>query len=291
MSADGNTLAAVAPLDSNFFSSGAVFFSTNSALSWVSNNLANLTGGSPYLAGVAMSADGRKIFVTGPIEPCYSTNFGASWMQMTSAPPTYSFVSPSQCIAASADGNRLIMSVAPSEGQNLVYTSTNSGATWNLSPLAPNDWSFVASSADGKTLMATTTGLSVPGILDISTNFGASWTSNTNENWTGVACSADGGSLFAAAGSDDNFVINSGAIYRSQTIQPPLLNIAPTGDKTLLSWLIPSTDFSLEQSPDLNLWTAVTNSPALNPANLQEQILVSPTNRAGFYRLVTVPAN
>lgn len=295
MSADGSTMVAGAPFGPGGFPpSGAIFCSTNSGASWYSNNMETATGSSTTPAvSVAMSADGRKIFVTGPIQLCCSTNFGTSWMQMTSAPPSYSFISPAQYIASSADGNKLIYSVAPIDNFNLIYFSTNSGNTWSLASLPGSYWTYVASSADGQTLMAASGAevaiASTPGPLFISTNSGASWTTNTSENWAGAACSADGGALFAVAASDTNLDGNSGAVYKSQSIQRPLLNVAPVGSESLLSWLISSTDFVPEQSADLIRWTSMTNTPALNPANLQEQIPISPTNRAGFYRLVSGP--
>jgi len=280
ISADGRTMAAVAPLVSGFDYSPvpAVFCSTNSGNNWVSNNL-NLahTFGQPSPVSVAMSADGRKIFVLDPEEVSYSTNFGTSWMLMTNAPPSYALISPSQVIASSADGNRLVMSVAPeSDAPSLIYTSADSGNTWNLAPLLSSDWGWVASSADGKTLMASGSGFGASCPLCISTNSGASWTINTSENWAGVACSADGGAMVAVGG----------AIYRSQSIWPPLMSAAPCGNSLFVSWLIPSTNFVLEESGDLNNWSTVTNEPVLNMANLQEQVLLSPTNGAGFYRLV-----
>ncbi len=288
ISADGKTMAAAGipgPL-----SDGFVFCSTNSGATWTSNNLS-------FACGVAMSADGQKIFCTGTLQLSYSTNFGASWMVMTSAPSCYGgFVSPSQYIASSADGNKLVMSVSTENGAPyLIYTSTNSGMTWNLAPVPGTNWTYVALSADGKTLMAAGFGWVTAGGLGgekpcplyVSTNSGASWfsISVTNENWTDVACSADGGALIAVAASDANMDANSGAIYRSQFIQPPLMSANPCGNDLLLSWLIPSTNFVLEQSADFENWSAVTNAPALNMANLQEQIVVSPTNGAGFYRL------
>jgi hypothetical protein len=289
ISADGNTIAAVAPIASGSDPATvcAIFCSTNSGNNWVSNNL-NLahTLGQPSPVSVAMSADGRKIFVVDPEEVSYSTNSGATWMLMTNAPITYAWLSPSQVIASSADGNKLIMCIPanPNEPYEFsgVFVSTNCGNTWSLSSLPQtNAWGWVASSADGKTLMASGTGFYNPIPLCISTNSGTSWTINSNENWAGVACSADGGGLVAVGG----------AIYRSQSIQPPLMRAAPSGDGLLVSWLIPSTNFGLEQSGDLYNWSTVTNAPVLNMANLDEQIVVSATNGAGFYRLATFPGH
>jgi hypothetical protein len=291
MSADGGTVVAAAIFDSSGNPNASVFCSTNSGVNWASNNLAAVTGAKGTVAvSVAMSADGRKIFVSGAA--CYSTNSGTSWIQMTNAPSASVWI-PVQTIAASADGNRLILCLGGNDAG--VYVSTNSGTTWNLTSLPQAAWGFVASSADGQTLMAAS-GLGTeysapPGPLYISTNSGASWTTNASENWTGVACSADGGALLAVAASDANLDGDSGAIYSFRSVQSPLLNTKPSAGNLQLSWLIPSTDFVLEQSADLNNWTSLTNRSCFNPTNLEDEIMVSPTNSAGFYRLAAVPNN
>ena len=55
------------------------------------------------------------------------------------------------------------------------------------------------------------------------------------------------------------------------------------------SWIIPSTNFVLEQNLDLTTtnWTPVTNPPALNLSNLQYQVILFPSNNSTFYRLTT----
>jgi len=65
----------------------------------------------------------------------------------------------------------------------------------------------------------------------------------------------------------------------------PRLNIAPTNSNLKLSWIVPSTNFVLQQSLDLSSWTNVTDAPALNLTNLQDEVIQSPTNGSGFYRL------
>jgi hypothetical protein len=89
--------------------------------------------------------------------------------------------------------------------------------------------------------------------------------------------SADGGKLVAAA--------YGGGIWTSQTTLPPQLNITPTNPDLKLSWIVPSTNFVLQQSPDLFSWLDVTDTPALNFTNLQYEIVLLPTNSTGFYRL------
>jgi hypothetical protein len=82
-------------------------------------------------------------------------------------------------------------------------------------------------------------------------------------------------------------VVYSGGIYTAQTTPTPQLNLAPTNSNLALSWLVPSTDFVLQQSCDLHNWSDVTNQPLLNLNNLQNQVMLSPTNSSGFYRLAT----
>ena len=94
--------------------------------------------------------------------------------------------------------------------------------------------------------------------------------------------SADGNKLFATAG-----VYPSGQIFASCFIPEPQLNLSPSGSNLTVSWIIPSTNFVLQQSPDLSGWTDLTDTPALNLTNLQDEVILSPTNSSGFYRLKT----
>jgi hypothetical protein len=59
------------------------------------------------------------------------------------------------------------------------------------------------------------------------------------------------------------------------------------GGGAVISWTIPSMAFTLQQNIDLATtnWTDVPMPPVLNLTNLQNQVVVSPTNQAGFYRL------
>ena len=54
----------------------------------------------------------------------------------------------------------------------------------------------------------------------------------------------------------------------------------------VLSWIIPSLDFNLQQSPALMNWTDVTNVPFPNFTNLENQVaLPSPVGNS-FFRLM-----
>jgi hypothetical protein len=79
----------------------------------------------------------------------------------------------------------------------------------------------------------------------------------------------------------------SGLSYTAQSVSAPELNLAPLHTNVALSWIIPSTNFVLQQSSDLTAWVDVTNKPALNITNLQNEVTISPSNSSSFYRLKT----
>ncbi|MGB8368080.1 MAG: hypothetical protein ACLPYZ_09960 [Limisphaerales bacterium] len=136
-------------------------------------------------------------------------------------------------------------------------------------------WSSVASSADGTQLAA------VGPYVYTSTNSGATWVSNSlPAGMVGVASSADGNKLACASGS---------AIYTSYSIPSPQLDLTPTNGNLTLSWLVASTNFVLQQNSDLTTanWATLTNVPTLNLTNLQDQVILSPANSSGFFRLIS----
>lgn len=65
------------------------------------------------------------------------------------------------------------------------------------------------------------------------------------------------------------------------------MNLTPTNGNLTLSWIIPSTDFGLQQSSDLMSWMDVTNPPVLNLTNLQNEVILPPAGSNSFYRLKT----
>src|SRR5262249_39311458 len=166
--------------------------------------------------------------------------------------------------------------------------STNSGQSWmtNSSPVLA--WTAVASSADGGKLVATA--LAANGnqtqsnSIFTSTDFGATWTSNTvpAANWSAVASSADGNLLVAGT--------IYGGIWISQSPPSTRLSLSSVDDHLVLSWTIPSTSLTLQQSADLTSWSSFTDAPLLNLTNLQNQVSVTPTNGSGFYRLANPEA-
>jgi hypothetical protein len=288
-SADGNTLVAVAPTGAGDvpLAPGGVFSTTNGGISWTTNNVTNLIN---RALSVAMSADGTKMFVAGAEQSFRSTNSGMTWAIDTNAPPIYSFFSPSQFIASSADGNKLVLAETAS-GFGIppqVYVSTDFGDTWNSTLMLSNDPVFVASSADGNTIVVVPAGIDQSSPICLSTNGGSTWTTNSPvERWGAAAYSADGGKLTIAAYADTAYEFNSGPIYTSRSIRPPLANITRANSNVIVSWVVPSTNFVLQQSPNLSMWKSVTNDPALNLNNLQNEVILPSTNSKSFYRLKT----
>jgi len=79
-----------------------------------------------------------------------------------------------------------------------------------------------------------------------------------------------------------------GLVFQTPSTPPPFLNIASVGNQVSVFWTA-GTNYVLQVTANLNNpnWTDVTNTPVLYLTNLQEQVVLSPTNSSGFYRLKT----
>ena len=106
--------------------------------------------------------------------------------------------------------------------------------------------------------------------------------------WASVASSADGSKVVAVASVD------GGTIYTLQFLIPPpppqpspQLSISRSGGSFGVSWLVPSTRFTLQESFDVGSpdWADVPTPPALNFTNLNDQVAVSPSLGRRFYQL------
>lgn len=258
-----------------------VYVSTNSGSTW----FLQTNGLLPYLGFncVAASADGNTMItaagasISNPI--FISTNSGATWSRATNAP-----LARWSSVASSADGSRLLAAVSP---QGNVYLSTNAGRIWAITSLPARNWSGVASSADGSKLTALANsgfpgmGIGTGGMFS-STNFGSTWVSNSIPSgpWTGTAMSADGNLLLATVGGSASL----GGVYFSHEMPTPTLNLS-LSSSALLSWIIPSLSFNLQQSSNLQSWIPTTNVPVLNVTNLQNQVALPTTIENRFFRL------
>ncbi|MGB8370513.1 MAG: WD40/YVTN/BNR-like repeat-containing protein [Limisphaerales bacterium] len=286
LSADGTKMVAEGDTSTN----DVIFTSTNSGTTWVSNNI-------PVNSALfgATSADGIRMVVTGMTiqGPSYvftSTNSGATWSDGVPAGGNLLY-----SVAFSADGTKLVTGgEAPSETP-FMLTSTNSGATWtsNSLPSLSAMWKSFALSADGNTLVAVATSvnldLKLEGHILTSTNLGATWSlaDAPVECWSGVACSADGCQLAASAFAEAAPPFSLGGIYTARTIPAPRLCLSPKSSNLQLSWIIPSTNFMMQQSADLQNWVDMTNQPVLNLTNLQNEVILPPPGSNVFYQLKT----
>lgn len=265
-SADGNVLVAGAPTGQPYY------FSTNSGTTWSATTLPS--NDRKY---ASVSADGKQLVAALQVGHIYtSTNFGTTWITNTSPVLGYS------ALASSADGKKLVVGTLYMGGSSYpgaIYTSTDAGATWVSNSVPQHSWTSLAITPDGTKLIA---GVSAGGAVYISTN--GTWTTNTIAGSIAaigpVAMSADGNLLVAAG-------VKVGAIWILRTTPAPAMNITPTNGNLRLSWIVPSTNFIAQCSPDLSNWQDMTDTPVLNLSNLQEQILLSPTDSNVFFRLKT----
>jgi hypothetical protein len=71
--------------------------------------------------------------------------------------------------------------------------------------------------------------------------------------------------------------VDGGGIYVSQTTPTPVLNITATDSELVLSWVVPSMTFVLQESRDLMTaqWSNAPTPLTLNCSNLQHQVILS----------------
>ena len=262
-SADGRISAFGADL-------GRVFVSTNSGAGWNIFTLPHSGGPGAY---AALSTDGNRLVVIVNSGGVYSTtNFGASWITNNPSAP------PLSTLAASADASKLVIL----SGGGQIYTSADFGNTWVQQVNAPSlPWSAVASSA-GATRLVAVTGTLVSGPIYTSTDSGVTWISNNApiQVWSSVASSADGNKMYATAFTN--------GIWTLQTTPVPQLNISASNTNLTFSWIVPSTNFVLQENSNLTTanWLTMTNTPMLNLSNMNNEVVLSPSDSSGFFRLM-----
>jgi hypothetical protein len=265
-SSDGKRLLAAASPD--------VLSSTNSGITWVTNNVPN-----SIWASVASSADGTKLAALGLPGLWTSTNSGGTWTSNT--PPTQA--TEISGVACSADGAKLF-----ALGKSF-WASTDMGKTWTSNSLpvqASYNPSPLVCSADGTRIAAAPKIANVypnsVGWIYTSTDSGLTWSSNAvpGRAWTSLAMSADGCKLVATAYGD--------GIWMSQTMPAPHLDIMPGNHNIFVSWILPSANFNLQKSGNLSGWSDVPNPPVLNQSSLCNQVALTTSNNSEFYRLNAV---
>lgn len=229
-SADGTKLVAVNGNGEG--NTAGVYTSSNSGVNW---NLIN----SPYdqqsvgLTGVASCADGNKIAICDSNNsPVYtSSDTGATWY----AKPINIDNLTLYKIRGSADGNTLIVGTSDVLYSVGIFTSPNTGTTWN-NATTPG-YGSVAISEDGLILIV----VNDQGIYT-SSDVGLTFvkTSAPVENYTSVASCMRGRKLVAVTSSEDS----NGSIYTSsnygltwiKTSAPPAswISVASSADGTRL---------------------------------------------------------
>ncbi len=273
-SADGTMMVGVTEYRRSF--GGGIYTSTDLGRTWAFTSAASLN---VAYNGAGSTADGTQLMSVGDFID-NSVNDGGTWAQ-TSAPG-----SGWASIAGSADGTHWAAASGNNgSGGGPIYLSSNHGSNWVQSTAPITNWVSIASSADGTRLVAAAagTGIVPVGAIYVSTNSGANWTTPVIPvgNWSCVASSADGTKLVAA--------IRGGHIYTSQISIPPRLNLVATNGQSVVSWIVPSANFVLQQRTDLisSDWTDVAPSPILNLSNLREEFSAPQTAGPVFYRLVS----
>jgi hypothetical protein len=214
--------------------------------------------------------------------------------------------------------------------QVAVATSADSGPRWAWSPgTIPTNalywclcggcryWLAVCVSADGRRLAAAGygDGIETPSSLPMgpvlmSEDSGASWfeppgvadlfswpggvppgTTISVTSWTGLALSADGSRLTGAFMQGTVGEHFWPGVVAQQVDLAPVIDVGVSAGRLLVSWVVPSVHFALQQSSDIGAtsWTDVPGAPVLNYSTLREEVTVPSSGQQMFYRLVSRP--
>jgi photosystem II stability/assembly factor-like uncharacterized protein len=127
-SADGTKLAAV----TNYYY-GYVYTSADSGATWTQHSWAVSSG----LNSITSSADGTKLAVTDSYDHIYmSTNGGSTWTDRTPSATPGQSTNKWTSVTSSSDGTKL---AAVTKTNYYIYTSSDSGATWNIATQIPEN--------------------------------------------------------------------------------------------------------------------------------------------------------
>jgi photosystem II stability/assembly factor-like uncharacterized protein len=284
-SADGSRLGAFSPWSLGFL------FSGDSGTNWAQYYFIPATA-STFGCNSACSADGLSfgflddmldcvlygIFWTMGPPPLFTLN-PPPWDSVPSVPGNSPWGYNWGYIACSADANRVAIAARASYGTGAIAVSTNGRATWFLTRTPVTTWSGITCSADGRQMAA----VAADGTVLASADSGATWTplAAPANNWSAVASSADGALLVAT--------VAGGGIYTCQNTPAPQLSIAPAGANIVVSWIVPSMNFVLQQNFELasTNWVDVPAGPVLNLTNLQNQVTLPASAGGAFYRLLS----
>ena len=254
-----------------------------------SNNAQAVDAGNPlFWEDCACSADGRKMVAVSFAQPngviATSTNYGTNWSTANNAPQNRYWNGVASCRRHQTGGGLLERAVSGGDAVYLVglgrhpgghRTTTRPpmiGTVSHPPPMGPGWWRCRGTDMFRSDLCFHEFGQELDGRGCAGLRLGGR---DVLRGWR-----QDGRRRRHAPSL-------TGPISRAQTVVSPTLNIAPAGNRTAVSWTVPSTNFVLQLSTNLVApnWVNVTNVPAFT--NFQELVLVPATNRGGFFRLKT----
>jgi hypothetical protein len=251
-SADGSHVAAAA--GRGIASTGRIYISSDGGTNWSATSAPTLTW-----YAIASSADGSNLIAAAYLNGIYtSADGGATWrsnaINTVPSPTTW------RAVAASADGTVLF---AMPSGNDLMYRSTNAGASWLSSTSHLADTASIAVSADGAFVL----GGDNSGHVANSTNSGATWGTNTSIGGYcgGVTVSPQGRRLLAATSTGGIFLSSNRGASWSNTGLPAnavWVGVASSADATRLAAVASHGQISTS-SDSGSTWTS-NNVPALS---------------------------
>ena len=177
---------------------GGIWVSADFGSSWT---LSTAPSPSDWVS-VTSSSDGRSLAaVIAGAGIWISTNSGTTW-DLTSAPTNLYPRNQWDSISSSADGTR--MAACQYGPENVVYSSSNGGRTWQASgQIIGGDnfaFAFVTVSAGGNFIAVDSC---CEGTIYVSTNFGATWQIGLYAGyWGQIASSFDGSKIMALQGAN-----------------------------------------------------------------------------------------
>ncbi len=143
-SADGTKLVAAGT---------GIYSSSDSGVTWTLTSAPS----DSFWQSIASSADGTKLVAVGGDGMYGSSDSGVTWTLMAASPSGPLGKELWRSVACSADGTKLVAGYGSKPFGHAVggiYTSLNSGVTWNLTSAPNGFWGAVASSSDGTKLIA-----------------------------------------------------------------------------------------------------------------------------------------
>lgn len=112
----------------------------------------------------------------------------------------------------------------------------------------------------------------------------------TTKYWTSANLPALAWNALAAAADGHRWIADSGAgsgLYLGSSRPEPVLQIASRGAGIVISWIVASSPFILQQKFDLTIgnWSVTPGTPTLNFQTLRNELFAPATSDSSFFRL------